>query len=387
MSRRQFLQVAGGALVASALPYSWFRQSVQARPAAGGQIIADHTVVDAYSTIPQQYIDIVKQWLVSFSGESHSTGYRYGMNLLAAQESRFAVETFAAYSDPPTHDPTHPKLRFGGLRRTDWGGWSGSTGEGTFFTNEQARTWIKNTIQYCDQINNPLAVIGFAWCWDTCWTNVPDSGSTPNVLDPVYGIHWCGASVDGPEGDRRWGLDSADQALTGNSVCADTYLNAVQEYRAFCTQNAYACVPVFTTSPVDAYDGENACQREIKHDYMRTFVQQDANRVLFDYADILCWNDAGEQHLESWTDYEGSVRQFAHIHPDNDGEYDGGDGSCHIGATGCIRLAKAMWWMLARLAGWDDGSSTPTATVTQTGTPPTPSITPEAQVYLPVVKK
>ncbi len=25
----------------------------------------------------------------------------------------------------------------------------------------------------------------------------------------------------------------------------------------------------------------------------------------------------------------------------------------HIGEEGSIRLAKAMWWMLARLAGWD----------------------------------
>jgi len=25
----------------------------------------------------------------------------------------------------------------------------------------------------------------------------------------------------------------------------------------------------------------------------------------------------------------------------------------HISATGELRLAKAMWWMLARMAGWD----------------------------------
>jgi len=25
----------------------------------------------------------------------------------------------------------------------------------------------------------------------------------------------------------------------------------------------------------------------------------------------------------------------------------------HIGEAGRIRLAKAMWWMLARMAGWD----------------------------------
>jgi len=25
----------------------------------------------------------------------------------------------------------------------------------------------------------------------------------------------------------------------------------------------------------------------------------------------------------------------------------------HIGSAGAIRLAKAMWWMLPRIAGWD----------------------------------
>ena len=27
----------------------------------------------------------------------------------------------------------------------------------------------------------------------------------------------------------------------------------------------------------------------------------------------------------------------------------------HISDAGTIRLAKAMWWMLARIAGWDGG--------------------------------
>lgn len=25
----------------------------------------------------------------------------------------------------------------------------------------------------------------------------------------------------------------------------------------------------------------------------------------------------------------------------------------HIGRIGALRVAKAMWWMLARIAGWD----------------------------------
>ena len=48
-------------------------------------------------------------------------------------------------------------------------------------------------------------------------------------------------------------------------------------------------------------------------------------------------------------------RTFQYIHADNmldlDGTYaEDGD---HIGQRGALRLAKAMWWMLARMAGWD----------------------------------
>jgi hypothetical protein len=44
---------------------------------------------------------------------------------------------------------------------------------------------------------------------------------------------------------------------------------------------------------------------------------------------------------------------------DLDGTYaEDGD---HIGERGALRLAKAMWWMLARIAGWEpEGPSAPT---------------------------
>ncbi len=39
--------------------------------------------------------------------------------------------------------------------------------------------------------------------------------------------------------------------------------------------------------------------------------------------------------------------------PDDGRGYNGGDGGCHLSEAGCKRLAKAMWWLLARIAGWD----------------------------------
>ena len=59
-----------------------------------GQIIADHTVVNAYDKIPQIYIDEVKKMLVDIAGESHSAGYRIGMELLESLNPNYQVLSY-----------------------------------------------------------------------------------------------------------------------------------------------------------------------------------------------------------------------------------------------------------------------------------------------------
>jgi hypothetical protein len=135
----------------------------------------------------------------------------------------------------------------------------------------------------------------------------------------------------------------------------DTYLAATQQYVDYCASNGYATRVLFTTGPVDGNSGESGYQRQLKHDHIRQFVQADTSRILFDYADILTWNDAGEENRRSWIDGDGGSHSYQMIHPDNmidlNGNY-GEDGD-HIGERGALRLAKAVWWMLARIAGWD----------------------------------
>jgi hypothetical protein len=318
------------------------------------QIIADHTVVARYSSIPDAYIALVKQMWLDVPGESHSAGYRNGLRFLQQQESRYAVSVL----ESGTPSKTTGTLR---ASRATWGdyssasGWIYSYGEEDWFTNTTAIARTKAHIAYCNTNGYGLSAIGFGWCWDMTWTNLP--GGT---VDPAYQVHWAGTSVSGPNGDVRWGLDAADQTLTGNSVCMDTYLAATQAFLDYCTTNGYATKVFFTTGPIDniypSQTLENNYQRYLKHEHIRQYVVADTTRILFDYADILSYNDAGIQQTESWTDYGGTAHTFPVIHADNltdlgSGYVDTNDD--HIGQVGALRLAKAVWWMLARMAGWD----------------------------------
>jgi hypothetical protein len=307
-----------------------------------GQIVADHKVVDRYSDIPQQYIDAVKKMLVDIAGESHSLGYRTGLNLLELLDARFQVMTYDG--PPPAYSNQYLRL-----------GRHGEVGEAAFYTSSSAVTAYKGQISAQNNSGNPYSVIGFGWCWDMTWTNPPGGG-----MDPVHNVHWAGSSEGGPDGNLRWGLDSGDKVLTGNSVSMDTYLDAVEQYIKHCNDNGYSTRVIFTTGPVDEDGGtETGFQRELKHNYIRDHVSGNTSRILFDYADILSWNNNGQKYIADWND-GGTIRQHANIHPDNLMDYDNSwnvvpiseDGD-HIGEVGALRLAKAMWWMLARIAGWD----------------------------------
>ncbi|MBN1646659.1 MAG: hypothetical protein JW874_01380, partial [Spirochaetales bacterium] len=169
--------------------------------------------------------------------------------------------------------------------------------------------------------------------------------------DEDFHCRWYGSSEGGPEGDHIWGLDAGDFTITGNSVSLQTYLDAIDGYNVYFSQNGYAAKAIFSTGPVDgdSYSGEPGYQRWVKHERIRAWVRDGEDRVLFDYADILTYNDAGEQNMLSWESPDSSeTYDFPGIHPDNML----GSGTGHIGSDGALRLGKAMWWMLARMAGW-----------------------------------
>jgi hypothetical protein len=155
----------------------------------------------------------------------------------------------------------------------------------------------KAGISYAFHNGRTIDAIGFGWCWDPYGDNV--SAGT----DPVTGNHWYGWSEGSSTGTDAWGIDDADNAVTGNAVNMDNYLEATQEYIDY-VADSIPTVVFFTTGPVDSYDGyfsaEARYQGHLKYEHIRNYVAADSTRILFDYADILCHDDNGQVTNDSW---------------------------------------------------------------------------------------
>ncbi len=319
-------------------------------------VVADHTVVDAYEDIPERWLDSVKTMLVCYVGESHGMGLLYGLRQLAEQEPEYAVSvTIGGFPESQTDSAL--RIHRGRYDNTEAYShsldserrWRGGGGEQHMWTSSVAVEAVKAQLEYArDDLQNPYRAYCFGWCWDMCWqsncSNVGEwAGRAFHWNDPECTGRscWQGGAVD------HWDTSSTEVNMSHYIGAWEHIGDAHQEVRM-----------LHSTGPVDGScdRGCRGYQRFQKHEYIRRKVAE-RDGYLFDYADILCWSNEGEQHT---TDFSGHTFQM--IHPDNDGEYDGGDGGCHIGLTGCVRLAKAMWWLLARSAGWE-GSSDQTGSI------------------------
>ncbi len=92
---------------------------------------------------------------------------------------------------------------------------------------------------------------------------------------------------------------------------------------------------IFVYMTGNAQSGER--NRYDRNEQIRKYCR-DNNKVLFDFADLDCWYN-GQQNLESGIPLE---------HPHYNGDQAG-----HTTYESCENKAKAFWWLMARLAGWD----------------------------------
>jgi uncharacterized protein YjdB len=324
-----------------------------------GQIIADHTVVGKYNDIPQYYIDEVKKMWLVYAGESHSGAIRNGLTLLENSNATYSV-SITESGIPEAY--TTSNLR---ASRGTWGdfsnasGWVYDYGEEDWWTNPTAVSRTKAGISYCNSNSLIIGALGFGWCWDAYY---PDNKSIGT--DPITGNHWYGWSIGSTSGDKGWGIDDADNGVSGNVVNMDDYISVTQSYIDYCTTNGIPTKVFFTTGPVDNIEGyapnEAMYQGTLKYQRIRDYVLADPALILFDFADILCYDNDGTPTTATWNGHTYPTITSSNLSPIVP--------AYHISQAGALRLAKAMWWLLARIAGWDGvTSSVPVTGITVTG--------------------
>jgi len=150
---------------------------------------------------------------------------------------------------------------------------------------------------------------------DLYWESSEGLGLTRNMLNShnvnVSAFAWC------------------SQMDYYSSSKVEDYLQAVSDL-----EKEYPDVVfIYMTGNAQSSDRNRYDRNEQIRKYCR-----DNNKVLFDFADLDCWYN-GQQHTENGIPME---------HPRYNGDQAG-----HTTYESCETKAKAFWWLMARLAGWD----------------------------------
>jgi hypothetical protein len=269
-----------------------------------------------------------------YTGESHSyqikggrdiEGIAGGMELLEAENSLYAVEI----QDKPGEFMETGVLRL--IRGkydsnhlfSPWG-----MGEEYYWSAQKVREIVKHAVE-----NNPIDVAGWTWCWDISGHRLYQWDETAqNYLFNLISQHPTG----------RWQPEHMQ-----------IYLDAFAELNA---NPRSKTIFLYQTATTDI-SGEGGYRTQLLNNQMRQWVK-DKKAVLFDWADIETYSKEGTvQNKVAWVDTNGvfGTSWFSYIYESRHSDWDeaAGDDVGHANKALCIQKAKALWWLLARLAGWD----------------------------------
>jgi hypothetical protein len=192
---------------------------------------------------------------------------------------------------------------------------------------------------------------------DLYWDSIEGRADTHSVLtnNPTITLSmwsWCTQQDGNTEEDTERYLDSMAMLEAANPGVTFIYM----------TGNAQAT-------------GSDGYNRHLRNEQIRDYCETNG-KVLFDFADLDSWYNGAQATYQ----YEGHTVPVEHSHFH-------GDEAGHTTYESCEQKGKAVWWMMARLAGWNPGgSTTTTAGLTTTSTASSTTTTvggpcPVEQVY------
>lgn len=163
-------------------------------------------------------------------------------------------------------------------------------------------------------------------------------------------LYWQGASALELTRDVLDGNPSINVSMWSWCTQCDYYSQEeVEEYLDAMAQleSEYpGVVFVYMTGNAQA-EGSEGYNRSLRNQQIRNFCAEN-DGVLFDFEDLDSWwfdpsGQLWEQALATWEGHSFPVE-----HPQFNG-----DEAAHTTFESCEQKGRAVWWMLARLAGWE----------------------------------
>ncbi len=253
-------------------------------------IIADHTAARQFPYIPDQWIEAAKKLTIHYAHTSHGSQIVTGLFVLENMDSQFSF----AYRQSSSSVALPPEENPPALRMYD---------------GNPPETYI-----------NP----------DDYWESEEGIARTKAVVDTgLFNFSmwsWCG--------QMSW--YSEDRV--------NNYLSILNTLESEYPSTRF----IYMTGHTDGtQDNDNSTLRR-NNQMVRDYVTAN-NKVLFDFADVESWDPDGNYYPNT-TDACPWCEEWCEAHPDDC------DFTCdcaHSHKFNCLLKAKAFWWMMARLAGWD----------------------------------
>ena len=258
-------------------------------------LIIDHNCIDV-SDIPTNILDSIKQnKRFQWSGTSHAHQITAGLKLLENELPNFNVTI---------GDGTTGYENGGYLPEPN----------GTFCIMDGVQLHFSGTCGQCCLGIGPTAYWLGQDAWDSMEKTLIDC--FPNINISAW--EWCGELSD------------------YSSDYFQSYFDTLETY-----EEIYPDVQFIYTTGHAQFNGEDGYNRYIRNNQIRQYCI-DNNKILFDFGDLDCWYN-GEYNYYI---YEGDTIPLQHpqytpeiIH--------------HTTEESCKNKARAVWYMMARLSGWD----------------------------------